>query len=64
MTEPILPPLKPIPIKDRISVVYVEKGNVDVLDSAFVVVDKTGIRTHIPIGGVACRVPHRRGDDW
>jgi hypothetical protein len=31
MTELILPPLKPIPIKDRISVVYVEKGNLDVL---------------------------------
>jgi len=52
--EPILPPLKPIPIKDRISVVYVEKGNLDVLDGAFVIVDKTGVRTHIPIGGVAC----------
>ena len=52
--EPILLPLKPIPIKDRISVVYVEKGNLDVLDGAFVVVDKTGVRTHIPIGGVAC----------
>ncbi|ABQ25043.1 type I-E CRISPR-associated endonuclease Cas1e [Geotalea uraniireducens] len=54
MTEPILPPLKPLPIKDRISVVYVERGNLDVLDGAFVVVDKTGVRTHIPIGGVAC----------
>ena len=54
MTETILPPLKPIPIKDRISVVYVEKGNIDVLDGAFVVVDKTGVRTHIPLGGVAC----------
>jgi len=54
MTEPILPPLKPIPIKDRISVVYVEKGNLDVLDGSFVVVDKTGVRTHIPIGSVAC----------
>lgn len=54
MTDPILPPLKPIPIKDRISVVFVEKGNIDVLDGAFVVVDKTGIRTHIPLGGVAC----------
>jgi hypothetical protein len=29
MSEPILPPLKPIPIKDRISVVYIEKGNLD-----------------------------------
>jgi CRISPR-associated protein Cas1 len=54
MTEPILPPLKPIPIKDRISVAYIEKGNLDVLDGAFVVVDKTGVRTHIPVGGVAC----------
>jgi len=54
MTEPILPPLKPIPIKDRISILFVEKGNLDVLDGAFVVVDKTGVRTHIPVGGVAC----------
>jgi len=54
MTEPILPPLKPIPIKDRVSVIFIEKGNLDVLDGAFVVVDKTGVRTHIPVGGVAC----------
>ncbi len=54
MTEPILPPLKPIPIKDRVSVLFIEKGNLDVLDGAFVVVDKTGVRTHIPVGGVAC----------
>jgi len=45
MTEPILPPLKPIPMKDRVSVLFVEKGNLDVLDGAFVVVDKTGLRT-------------------
>ena len=54
MNEPLLPPLKPVPIKDRISVVYVEKGNLDVIDGAFVVVDKSGIRTQIPIGGIAC----------
>jgi len=54
MTDPILPPLKPVPIKDRISVIYVEKGNLDVIDGAFVVVDKTGVRTHVPVGGVAC----------
>lgn len=54
MTEPILPPLKPIPIKDRVSEVFLEKGNLDVLDGAFVVVDKDGVRTHIPVGGVAC----------
>jgi CRISP-associated protein Cas1 len=54
MQQPILPPLKPIPIKDRISVLFVEKGNLDVLDGAFVVVDKNGVRTHIPVGGIAC----------
>ncbi len=54
MTEPILPPLKPIPMKDRVSIIFVEKGNLDVLDGAFVVVDKNGVRTHIPVGGVAC----------
>ena len=54
MSEPILPPLKPIPIKDRVSVFFVEKGNLDVLDGAFVVVDKPGIRTHIPLGSVSC----------
>ena len=50
----LLPPLRPIPIKDRLSVLYIEKGQLDVLDGAFVVVDKTGVRTHIPVGGVAC----------
>lgn len=34
--------------------VYVEKGQIDVIDGACVVVDKTGVRTHIPIGSVAC----------
>ena len=56
MASPVtlLPPLKPIPIKDRLSILYIEKGHLDVLDGAFVVVDKTGVRTHIPVGGVAC----------
>lgn len=54
MSNPILPPLKPIPIKDRLSTLFLEKGNLDVLDGAFVLVDKNGVRTHIPVGGVAC----------
>ena len=54
MSEPILPPLKPIPIKDRVSTIFLEKGNLDVLDGAFVVIDKNGVRTHIPVGSVAC----------
>ena len=66
-----LPPLKPIPMKDRMSIIFVEKGEIDVVDGAFVVVDCQGERvrpvmTHIPVGGVACimlepgtRVSHR-----
>jgi len=54
MANPILPPLKPITIKERISVLFIERGQLDVIDGAFVVVDKNGVRTHIPIGGVAC----------
>lgn len=50
----MLPPLKPIPIKERLSILFIEKGHLDVLDDAFVVVDKTGVRTHLPVGGVAC----------
>ena len=54
MTEPILPPLKPIFMKERLSILFIEKGQLDVLDGAFVVVDKNGVRTHIPVGGVSC----------
>jgi len=50
----MLPRLKPIPIKDRVSFVFLEMGNLDVLDGAFVLVDIKGIRTHIPVGGVSC----------
>jgi hypothetical protein len=47
----MLPPLKPIPIKERLSILFVEKGNLDVLDGAFVLLDKNGVRTHLPIRG-------------
>lgn len=50
----MLSPLKPISIKERLSVLFVEKCQLDVLDGAFVAVDVRGVRTHIPIGGVAC----------
>lgn len=50
----MLPKLKPLSIKERLSLLFLEKGNVDVLDGSFVLVDKTGIRTHIPVGGVSC----------
>ena len=38
----LLPPLKPIPIKERLSILYIEHGHLDVLDGAFVVVDYGG----------------------
>lgn len=47
-------PLRPIPLKDRSSVVFLEYGQVDVIDSAFVLVDRNGARTQIPVGGLAC----------
>ena len=43
-----------IPLKDRASIIFVEKGQLDVLDGAFVLVDKNGARVHIPVGGLAC----------
>lgn len=49
-----LPKLKPIPIKERVSLFFVSPGHIDVQDGAFVIVDKTGIRKQLPIGGVAC----------
>jgi len=33
---------------------FVEYGQIDVKDGAFVVIDKNGVRTHIPVGSVAC----------
>jgi len=62
----LLPPLKPIAMKERVSLIFIEYGEIDVLDGAFVVVDSQGVRTHIPVGSVACimlepgtRVSHR-----
>ena len=54
MQADLLPPLKPIPIKERLSILCIEYGHRDVLDGTFVVVDKNGVRTPIPVGGVAC----------
>ncbi len=62
----MLPPLKPIAMKERVSLLFIEYGEIDVIDGAFVVIDKTGIRTQIPVGSIAClmlepgtRVSHR-----
>ena len=50
----MLPPIKPLPMKDRVSMIFIERGQIDVLDGAFVVIDQNGVRTHIPVGSVAC----------
>lgn len=48
-----LPPPKPIPLKDRASLIFVERAQLDVQDGAFVAVNSDGTRTHIPVGGLA-----------
>lgn len=50
----MLPTLKPIAIKERTSLLFLEYGELDVIDGAFVLVDVKGVRIHIPVGGVAC----------
>lgn len=62
----MLPPLKPIAMKERVSLAFIEHGRIDMLDGAFLVIHKDGTRTHIPVGSVAClmlepgtRITHR-----
>lgn len=48
-------PLKPIPIKDRNSMIFISMGRIDVRDGAFCVVDEVnGERMLIPAGSIAC----------
>ncbi|WP_373026244.1 type I-E CRISPR-associated endonuclease Cas1e [Thioalkalivibrio sp.] len=48
-------PLKPIPIKERMSTIFVGRAQIDVRDGAFVVIDDVnGERMHIPVGSVTC----------
>lgn len=50
---PGLRPPSPIPLKDRASLVFVERARLDVVDGAFVAVNADGTRTQIPVGGLA-----------
>ena len=54
METPGLPPPRPIPLKDRAALVFVTYARLDVEDGAFVAVDGDGVRTVIPVGGLAC----------
>lgn len=47
-------PLRPIPLKDRAAIVFLQYGQLDVVDGAFVLVDQNGVRVQIPVGGLAC----------
>lgn len=50
---PGMAPPRPIPLKDRAQLVFVERAQLDVSDGAFVAVNADGTRTQIPIGGLA-----------
>lgn len=54
MAEPAFIPLRPIPIKDRAAMVFLEYGQLDVIDGAFVLVDQNGVRVQIPVAGLVC----------
>ncbi len=50
---PRLTPPRPIPLKDRSQLVFVERAQLDVADGAFVALNADGTRTQIPVGGLA-----------
>ena len=54
MTDAPYVPLRPITLKQRAGIIFLRFGALDVIDSAFVLVDKDGVRVQIPIGGLAC----------
>ena len=47
-------PLKPLMMKDRVSMIFLQCGQIDVKDNAFVLIQENAVRTHIPVGSVAC----------
>lgn len=50
-----IPPRIPsISQKERTSLLFLEYGELDVMDGAFVLVDIHGVRVQIPVGGIAC----------
>lgn len=47
-------PVRPIPIRDRATILSLEYGEIDVLNGAFVLKDANGVRVQIPVGGLTC----------
>ena len=54
MPEAPFLPLKPLPMKNRISMNFLQYGQIDVKDNAFVLIQEDEVRTHIPVGSIAC----------
>lgn len=50
----MLPPLKPIAMKQRSSLMFVKRSQIDVVDGAFVMIAEDQVRTHVPVGSIAC----------
>jgi CRISP-associated protein Cas1 len=50
----MLPAPRPIAIKDRSAMLFLEYGQLDVIDGSFVLVDQKGVRIQIPIGTITC----------
>lgn len=49
-----LPKPNAIPQKERVSIAFVERGQIDVIDGVLVLFDAAGVRTQLPVGGIAC----------
>ena len=43
-----------IPIRERSSMLFLRCGRLDVENGVLVLVDETGVRMQIPLGGIAC----------
>lgn len=50
----MLPAPRPIAIKDRSAMLFLEYGQLDVIDGAFVLVDQKGVRIQVPVGMITC----------
>jgi CRISPR-associated protein Cas1 len=51
---PVTPQIPSISLKERTSLLFLEYGELDVIDGSFVLVDVRGVRVQIPVGGIAC----------
>jgi CRISPR-associated protein Cas1 len=46
--------VEPIMIKEKLSLLFLEKGELSVEDGAFVLLNKNGVQMQIPVAGIAC----------